>query len=216
MSLDSRKLIIFDLDGTLVDSSQNITNAINFVRADTGLAPMDKAFITQTINRDDINPAEIFYETAVFTIRQKEIFESFYFDACDNGIEAYDMIPDMLEKLKLGGFSLAVATNGTTKFADKILSSLGLTHFFDIAVGADMVDSPKPSADMLHLVMAHYENASFGATPFMVGDSVKDIKSAKNAGIRSAFVKWGFTSSVDGAHIELGHAGELEQLMGVY
>jgi phosphoglycolate phosphatase len=216
MSLDSRKLIIFDLDGTLVDSSQNITNAINFVRSDAGLTPMDKTFITETINRDDINPAEVFYETAVFTSRQKELFESFYFDACDDSIRAYSMIPDMLERLKTDGFSLAVATNGATRFADKILSSLGLTHFFDIAVGADMVDSPKPSADMLHLVMAHYETASFSATPFMVGDSVKDIKSAKNAGIRSAFAKWGFTSSVDGAHIELGHAGELELLMGMY
>jgi phosphoglycolate phosphatase len=216
MGSKSHKLIIFDLDGTLVDSSQNITNAINFVRSDTGLPPMEKAFITKTINRDDINPAEVFYQTTTFSSRQKELFESFYFDACDIGIAAYEMIPDMLEKLKMNGFSLAVATNGTTKFADKILSSLGLTHFFDIAVGADMVDSPKPCADMLHLVMAHYENASFCATPFMVGDSVKDIKSAKNAGIRSAFVKWGFTSSVDGAHIELGHASELEQLMGMY
>jgi len=212
----TRKLIIFDLDGTLVDSSTNITDAINFVRADTGLHPMEKAFIVENINRDDINPAEVFYGTTTFSTRQKELFESFYFEVCNSNIAAYDMIPHMLERLKGDGFSLAVATNGASKFADKILSSLGLLDYFDIAVGADMVECPKPCPDMLHLVMEHFGETVFAGTPFMVGDSIKDVKSAKNAGLRSAFVKWGFTKSVDGAHIELGHAGELEHLMGMY
>jgi len=208
----SKKIVIFDLDGTLVDSSDNISSAINFVRADSGLPPLHKDFITSNINKDDINPAEVFYGTNVFTARQKELFETFYLDICTNSLMAYDGVVGALERFKKGGFYLSVATNGASMFAVKMLASLKIDSFFDHLVGADLVESPKPNPDMLNLILDRYAYGSGDFVPFMVGDSIKDIKSAARAGVKSAFASWGFGEDVDGADIRLDNASEIELL----
>jgi phosphoglycolate phosphatase len=212
--MSPKKIIVFDLDGTLVDSSDNITRAINFVRNDSNLPPLDKDTITSNINRDDINPAKIFYEVDVFTARQRELFETFYMDVCAEDLAHYEHIPQILEKLKSLGFSLSVATNGASHFANKMLSSLKLADFFDHLVGANNVSSPKPSPDMLHLILNEYGYSEIDFTPFLVGDSIKDIKAASSAGIKSAFATWGFGDDVDLADEKLQSAKEIERLLG--
>ena len=211
--MNRRKIVIFDLDGTLVDSSDNIARAINFVRSDTNLPPLDKEFITTNINRDDINSASVFYGVEAFTQRQKELFESFYIDICSDNLTFYEHIPQMLERFKSLGFSMSVATNGASQFAHKMLSGLNLDGYFDYLVGANMVDSPKPSPQMLRLILDDYCYSDADFTPFLVGDSIKDVKSAKNANIKSAFATWGFGDDVDGADEKLSSAKELEILL---
>lgn len=211
-----KKIIIFDLDGTLVDSAENISRAINFVRHDSELPPLDKDFITTNINRDDINPAMLFYGVESFTSRHKELFEGYYMDICIENICYYEHIPEVLMKFKSFDYALSVATNGTSGFAKKILSSLNLDAMFDQFVGSDMVSSPKPSPDMLHLILDNYGYSNNHYAPFLVGDSIKDVKSAKNAGIKSAFARWGFGDDVDGADEHLSSADELERLMAYF
>lgn len=209
----STKLLIFDLDGTLVDSSHNISNAINHVRKDAGLPNLSTSFIVTNINRDDINPAKVFYETESFTPRQRNIFETFYLDVCTDNLNAYENIPNILESFKSYGFSLSIATNGSTMFANKMIHYLGLDMFFDYIIGADLVEKPKPHPQMLELITSNYSISSSVNTPFMVGDSIKDIKSANLAGLRSAFAKWGFTDNIHGASIDLEYTSELEKLL---
>ena len=211
--LMSQKIIIFDLDGTLVDSSDNITRAINFVRSDSKLPPLDKEFITTNINRNDINAAKVFYECESFSDRHRELFERFYLDICTDELRYYEHIPAVLEKFSSLGFRLSVATNGASMFASKMLSHLHLDGFFDYLIGADMVDKPKPSPDMIRLILDRYGYVDSDFVPFLVGDSIKDVLSASSAGIKSAFASWGFGDDIDSADVKLCCASELDSLL---
>lgn len=186
----SQKIVIFDLDGTLVDSGSNIAKAINHTRVSFGLEPLSDEFILNLINRDDVNAAEAFYGTKSFTKEQKDIFEPFYHEICTENIEVYEKIDFFLEEFKTLGFRMAVATNAKTSFAKRMLSSVSLECFFDAIVGADMVSTPKPSPLMLTKILDDF--GARGAKSVMLGDSIKDVKAAKGANSTSVVVEWGF------------------------
>lgn len=189
----SQKVIIFDLDGTLVDSGANIAAAINHTRASFGLCALEVDFILNQINRDDINAAHIFYGTKSFTNEQRAIFEPYYHDICVKNIALYEKIDFFLEEFKTRGFKMAVATNAHSVFANKMLQSLGVLDYFDATIGADSVSSPKPNPQMLvkALKELRYKCEDF-SNVVMVGDSIKDVKAARAIDVASVVVEWGF------------------------
>jgi len=187
----SREIIIFDLDGTLVDSGDNISAAINHTRAAFGLEAMDSSFILDQINKDDINAAKVFYGTDKFTNEQRAIFEPFYYEICGQNISMYDKIDFYLEEFRKSGYKMAVATNGRSVFAIKILQALGISEYFDFILGADNVALPKPNPEMLLKILDGFESEE-GSNIVMVGDSIKDVKAARAIGITSVVAEWGF------------------------
>lgn len=189
----SQKVIIFDLDGTLVDSGANIAAAINHTRASFGLCALEASFILNQINRDDINAAHIFYGTKCFTNEQRAIFEPYYHDIYVKNIALYEKIDFFLEEFKTRGFKMAVATNAHSVFANKMLQSLGVLDYFDATIGADSVSSPKPNPQMLvkALKELRYKGEDF-SNVVMVGDSIKDVKAARAIDVASVVVEWGF------------------------
>jgi len=193
------KLIIFDMDGTLIDSGNVIANTINFVRRNIGLKELEKEHLLKSINNPDINPAEFFYGTQHFTDEQTKLFSEYYHKNCINDIRLYDGIEDILSEL-FGVFKLSVATNASTIFAQKMLRHLKIEHFFETVIGADKVDNPKPKPDML-LKIIEMLNTKKEKT-LLVGDSHKDLLAAQNAGIKSIMVNWGFTDFKDNEAVE--------------
>jgi phosphoglycolate phosphatase len=187
----SCEIIIFDLDGTLVDSGENISAAINHTRAAFGLEAMDCSFILDQINKDDINAAKVFYGTERFTEDQRAIFESYYYEICGQNISMYDKIDFYLEEFKKSGYKMAVATNGRSVFATKILETLGISEYFDFILGADNVALPKPSPEMLLKILDGFESKE-GSNIVVVGDSIKDVKAAKAISAISVVAEWGF------------------------
>ena len=188
------RLIIFDMDGTVVDSGKVLVKTVNAVRAHFDLDPMDAQVMLQALNDPDINSSRFFYNTPEFTPRQSEIFEQHYHQNCITQIQLYEGIKELLQRYS-DRYSYAVATNAYTSFALRMLEHLEVAPFFKKIVGADMVQNPKPHPQMLHLLMDELGYKKEHA--ILIGDSLKDKRAALAAGIDYALVNWGFTRHTD-------------------
>ena len=189
-----KQLIIFDMDGTLIDSGDVITNTINFVRTNIGLEKLDKTEMLLTLNNPDVNAAEFFYGTSAFTDEQTVLFTEYYDNNCINDIILYDGIKQMLESLS-EHFTLTIATNASVDFANKMCEHLDIDKYFDMVVGASCVENPKPHPDMLLKILNHLNISKDKA--ILIGDSLKDKKAADWAQMDSILVNWGFSDHCD-------------------
>jgi phosphoglycolate phosphatase len=187
----NKQLIIFDMDGTLINSGDVITNTINYVRANLGLENIPKETMLKQLNNPDINAAEFFYGTSEFTDAQTELFTKYYDENCVKDISLYDGIYDLLESLKKEGYQLSVATNASSDFAIKMLKSLDIYKFFSYVVGANMVEKPKPKPDMLLKILDELNiDVKYS---ILIGDSLKDTRAAKAINMDAILVNWGFS-----------------------
>jgi phosphoglycolate phosphatase len=184
-------LIIFDMDGTLVDSGTSITNTINHVRKNLGLEKMEKNYILEKVNDPDINTSEFFYGTKEFTNQQRVLFEEHYNANCLNDIELYEGIQKLIDDLS-SDFTLAIATNANSTFAKKMLNHLEIGNYFKTILGYDCVKYAKPHPEMIHKILDKHNIHNKLAQ--VIGDSHKDTMAAANAGVDSVLVNWGFSN----------------------
>ena len=89
-----KKLIIFDMDGTLVNSSITIANAINYVRKNLGFEPMVKEHILRLVNDHTINPAQTFYHAKAFDADHEKWFSEYYTKNHENELVLYDGVKE--------------------------------------------------------------------------------------------------------------------------
>ncbi len=187
----SRNIIIFDFDGTIVDSGANIVDAVNHTRRELGLGELGTEYVLEHINKDGINAAEIFYESPAFEQKHRTLFEGYYEDNCTSNIALYDKIEFFLEEFRRHDLLMSIATNGKSRFANKMLNSLNISNFFDVVVGSDSVALPKPNPEMLLRILDGFD-IDEDSKVIMIGDSIKDVKAAKAIGITSVVAEWGF------------------------
>ena len=208
------RIVIFDMDGTLVDSGHDITASVNHVRKKIyGLGPLTKTFVVEAINRDQRNLALLFYETPLYEPEAQREFEGHYHEQCVRTPRLYPGIRSLLDRLGREGIGFSVATNAPARFAGKMLTHLGIEVLFDRIVGSEDVARSKPHPAMLLDILASYGYVPGRDRALMVGDSVKDMKAARQAGIPGAFASWGF-SQEGGGDVVLSHPGEILPLMG--
>lgn len=209
----NQKIVIFDMDGTLVNSAQDITSAINLVRKEIFLAPIDKDTVVNAINGFHSNLSEVFYNTPQYLSHHRDMFEIFYHDECIKSVYSYDGIPEMLEALKSSDVRCSIATNAPAHFAKRILEHVNLLDYFDYVYGANLYAS-KPAPDMLNEILSNYSyHNSHTSHSFMVGDSIKDIQAAVNAEIDGVHVKWGFSKETHKNSIN--HPKDLLKLLDI-
>ncbi len=184
-------LIMFDMDGTLIDSGFAITNTINYVRENLGFEKLERNHILEKVNDPTINSAEFFYGTKEFTKQQTKLFEEYYNVHCLTDLVIYDGILELVEKLSKN-FTLAVATNANSDYAHKMLNHVGLGQYFETILGYDSVRNPKPHPEMVNKILEKHNISKEHAQ--LVGDSKKDIMAAQNAGVDWVLVNWGFSN----------------------
>jgi len=186
-----KKSIIFDMDGTLINSGNIIANTINHVRVNSGLEPMEKSYLLENINNPHINTAEFFYGTKNFTNKHTKLFETYYEEHCISDIVLYDGIIELLEELK-DKFIFTIATNASTIFALQMTKYLKIKHYFKDIIGVNEIEKAKPHPYMINtLINKHHFNKNH---TILVGDSHKDLLAAKNANIDFILVNWGFSN----------------------
>lgn len=208
-----RRIAIFDMDGTLIDSGQDITVSINHVRKECyGLEPLTVRAVIDAINAPSRNLAEIFYEMQSYEDRARQAFEAHYYDQCIQNVVSYDGIREILEHFADSGLSMGVATNAPGLFARRMLGHLQLSDYFSLIVGADDVETPKPHPQMLQKVLDHHGYISGTDNAWMIGDNSKDMEAAAQLGIPGIFAGWGFSSQGEGNYFA-DHPKELLRII---
>lgn len=187
------RTVIFDLDGTLVDTAKDITASINFVRSECyGLPPLEKSRVVDLMNRPGLNLAYEFYGVERYEERAKMIFEEHYANQCLQNATQFDGVAAMLERLEAAGIKMFVATNAPTETSKIILEKNSIAHFFEDIVGADRVKNPKPHPEIIEKIVGARDRDLC----WMVGDSPKDMIAANKAKIGSIFAGWGVASDI--------------------
>jgi len=195
MEKAKERIVIFDMDGTLVDSATDITVTVNYIRKTKGLEPIGTDAVVREINSGNTKLAEFFYGTPVYEKKDRELFESHYWEQCIQNIRIYPDIVETLELLRSRDYRLSVATNAATIFAKKMLKSTGLNKHFDFILGSCDVKDSKPNPDIVHKIMRRYRfDFATHTLPVLVGDSHKDMGAAKEAHIHAIHARWGFES----------------------
>jgi len=193
-----KKAIIFDMDGTLVDSSVTIVNAINYVRKNLDLEEMQRELILEKVNDPHLNPAEFFYEVPAFTEEHEAWFSNYYTENHEQELQLYDGIIQLLKNLKEKGFVLAIATNAYRGSTLESLSHLKVLEYFDSIACYDDVQKGKPSPDMLEKNLKDL-NVSTNECIF-VGDSKRDLLAAEALSMDYTMINWGFSDYEDAIH----------------
>ena len=183
------------MDGTLVNSSITIANAINYVRKNLGFEPMDEEHILRLVNDHTINPAQTFYHAKAFDNDHERWFSEYYTKNHENELVLYKGIKELLVALKARGKKLAVATNAYRNSTIESLSHLGIDKLFDAIACYDDVLQGKPHPDMLYKILDELDIKEKDV--LFIGDGPRDEMAAKAAKIDYLMVDWGFSDHGD-------------------
>lgn len=196
-----KKIVIFDMDGTLIDTAEDITITVNHIRAlHHDLPPLTQERVVEIINMQKRNLPKLFYGTEIDDPKDRDLFEAHYFEQCTQNLRLYEGIKEMLEALRESDVKLSVATNAPSTFAKRMLSHIDVADYFDHIVGPDIAGASKPDPLMLSQILGHYGFRQDLHHAWMVGDNQKDMLAAKDAKIGSVFTTWGFGKEADGDH----------------
>lgn len=185
------KCVIFDMDGTLIDSAKAICETVNEVRRELGLeGDLAAEFIVKAINEPGRNLGLDFYGIDKPDMKLRDNFEAKFKKNYREYAAAYEGVEGLLAGLKEAGHFVALASNAPRYTLDEILQRSGIFKFFDLIVGADENVPQKPDPAMLNLIL---KSGEFDKAIF-VGDSKKDELAARNADMKYLNVCWGFGS----------------------
>lgn len=190
-------LVIFDLDGTLIDTGPDLVSSLNHTIAQVGLEP---------VRFDDLNHlvgqgartmiARAFaLRGAPTTPEQNEklhdVFLKHYLENMPGESKPFPGLIDAMAALDEAAFAMAVCTNKTEALSVQLLEALGLASRFKAVVGGDSLPYRKPDGRHIHGTID--KAGGHARTAVMVGDSVNDIEAAKDAGIVSIGVPFGYS-----------------------
>ena len=187
------RLLVFDLDGTLVDSSRDIAAATNAAlrRVAPGAGEIPLAAILSFVGEGARVLVERSLRHAGLSFPADEVLPVYIECYAERLLDTTLLYPGMAEALDaLAGPALAVLTNKPGDFSRRILEGLGVASRFARVLGAGDVPSRKPDPSGLFRLMAE-AGAAPGET-WMIGDSATDVAVARAAGVRAAGVTWGF------------------------
>lgn len=196
MHLHNSQLVIFDLDGTLVDSVPDIAVAVDNMLQELGVPTAGEEHVRTWVG----NGAAVLVKRALAYAQLPDseleceqaltIFKRHYLAGCSQYTRLYPGVLECLQQLAQQQITMAIVTNKPIEFVPSILEALEIDHFFRLTIGGNDLPERKPSPLPLQYCMAQ-----LGFSPevsVMVGDSVNDIKAAKAANIPVVAVDYGY------------------------
>lgn len=209
------RLVLFDLDGTLVDSAPDITEAVNRMLAELGL-PCEREDTVRTWIGDG---ASVLLQRALqhsgSTLPVDEVMPRFmvhYGDCLLLHARVYPGVREALDALAARRVPMALCTNKPQRFLPALLEAMGIAGHFQALVGGDTLAERKPSpVPLLHLA------ARFGFAPggcLMVGDSATDADAAHAAGMPLVLVRYGYPGASAPAGV-LAMVDDLRELLRI-
>lgn len=185
--------LIFDLDGTLIDSKLDLAYAVNAARQHLGLPPLDVEMIGSYVG----NGAPLLIRRAMGPEASEEdvkkaldYFMTYYGDHKLDHTRTYPGIPEALEQLHADGVGMAVLTNKPVRVSTGIIEGLGLAKYFARIYGGNSFEQKKPDPIGVDTLLA--EQGVRRDRAMFVGDSAVDVRTARNAGVKVCGVSYGF------------------------
>jgi phosphoglycolate phosphatase len=189
--------VVFDLDGTLVDTAPDLISALNFILGREGLPPVPLHSARNMIGAGARKLIERGLElegraasTSEIT-RLTEDFIAYYAEHIADGSRPFDGLENALDELTTRGYRLAVCTNKLEWLSKLLLDRLGLSFHFSAICGADTFGVAKPDPAILQQTVARAGGNISSA--IMVGDAGTDIGVARRAGVPIIGVEFGYT-----------------------
>ena len=201
MTIQNKKLFIFDLDGTLVDTAPDFKNSINYMLNELNESEVSleeirnwvgygaRELIRRTVVDKNIPHDEQKIEEML------KIFLLHYTHNIDDDSVLFNNVRNVLEFLKNNGIKLAVCTNKMERLSNILLEKLNVLHMFDYLVGGDSLSKSKPDPFPL-LNICEKLNTEISDS-VMIGDSVTDLNAGKGAGMPVVLVSYGYTDNKD-------------------
>lgn len=182
-------LYIFDLDGTLINSSDQILSALNFTLGSNGLPIQTRAHIIPLIG---LPPANFLSKLDLSSGEIKNLVKEFREKLLEISLENvtfYDGAVELLSYLREKGNYTSVATNKPTDLAEAILRGTEIWSLLDYVVGSDGI-RPKPAPDIIDKTLKHFNLQGIHPDKFfMIGDRNEDIESGRQGGASCIFIE---------------------------
>lgn len=186
------KLVIFDMDGTILDTLTDITDSVNHVMRSHSLKEHDYTRVRGYVG----SGARTLFERALGTDVDPELLDScvsdfkiYYKNHCQDKTSPYEGIPELLKKLHDIGYKLAVVSNKPDESV-KVLVDKYFDNIFDYALGESDKVAKKPAPDMVNLCLEYFGLSKDEA--IYIGDSDVDYMTSINSGLDQILVTWGF------------------------
>ena len=220
------RALLFDLDGTLLDTAQDMTLALQRALADHQMPAPTVAQVRTMIGRGA--PTLVARTAAALKLpldeqAQAQVLEAFFFHYGDiqerneTAAQPYAGVMEGLQRLHALGLPMAIVTNKQQRFAQTLLHMRGMAGWFRLVVGGDTCEKRKP--DPMPLLFAASQLGHGPEDTVMVGDSVNDVTAARAAGMRAACLPYGYNEGQDPrslpAEFHINRITELPALLGL-
>jgi len=187
------RLAVFDLDGTLIDSRRDLADSANEMLAGYGAGPLDEARIVSMVGSGAPTLVKRVIAAAHVDAPVEEALNRFlaaYDVRLTSHTRPYEGIPALLGELQSAAIAMALLTNKPLAQSVRILDAFDLSKYFQWVVGGDGPWPRKPQPDGMRYLM---EQAAAGpGETVMIGDSIIDLQTARNAGARVCLARYGF------------------------
>ena len=186
------KLVIFDFDGTLADTKENIILTFQMTMKELGVEIKSRQECAATIGLTLEDAFKVLYPgmAAEKYVLLRDTYRRIFKE--NRKILVPGLFPEVmetLEELRRRGYLMSIASSRLSPSLHSFLEDMKIAHLFEYAVGGDNVEHRKPAPDAVLQILRHYNLSAEEA--FVVGDMPFDINMATNAGVKSCGVTWG-------------------------
>ena len=217
MDYKNKKYVIFDLDGTVIDTGPGIKNGVRYALSQFGVPVREgdtlDGFIGPPMSQSFPNNYGFDVEKTKEAI---EVFREYYAEKGQFECAPYDGIPALFSDLRSAGKILCIATSKPEKFAKLIVDRFSLLQYIDVFVGATLDGSREKKSDVLNCVFEELKEPNRDEA-VLIGDRHYDVDGAKACGISSVGVLYGYGSreefEIAGADVIVETVDDLRRLL---